>query len=268
MNPALPDPFALVPKVPVLVGGRRQLEVFGAPVELVWLPERKKRPGAPIGPRPPFQRCRVDTILANECVWRREGVALTGNRFPFAERHCVLWSEERTREASLSLLRLGIAMAEEHQATLMLNTTGAAASIARAHVHLIGERLAFLETLRHEPFAPGWLEELEGVAVIRLARPFPCHAIGLVGTPGARAEAAHRLLVTRLTPAINLVSSSGKTWLFPHGERETPSPHFPFALGGAELWGRWVYAEEEPFRRATGTDLELALAAAGVAVEA
>lgn len=260
----LPDPFALVPCVPVVVGGRRSAKVFGADVELVWLPERKQRPGAPLGPRPPFQRCRVDAILAAETVWRRDGVALTGNRFPFAERHCVLWSEERTREAPLALLELGIAMAEAHGATLMLNTTGAAASIARAHVHLVGERMPFLDQLAREPFAPDWLEPQPDVATVRLAAPYPCIALGLVGTPDARARAAHRLLQVRITPAINLVSMAGTTWLFPHGERETPAPHFPFALGGAELWGRWVYADREPFERATGPDLESALRLAGI----
>lgn len=264
MNGAdLPDPFAIVPVTPLEVGGRRELQVFGAPAELLWLPRRKERPGAPIGRRPSFQRCRVDAIVASEAVWRRDGVALTGNKFPFSERHCVLWSEQPVREAPVALLEIGIALEERHEATLLLNTTGAAASIARAHVHLVGERLPFLGALPREPLVAEWLEPQPDVSIVRLVPPFPGIAVGLIGSPSARARAAHRLLLLRLAPAINVVSTDGVTWLFPHGERETPAPHFPFALGGAELWGRWCYPEREPFLRASASDLEAALRVTG-----
>lgn len=63
-------------------------------------------------------------------------------------------------------------------------------------------------------------------------------------------------------PAFNLVDDGTTTWLLPRA-LETPTPHFPQALGAAELWGRWCYDDEGAFRAATGSDLAAALAAAG-----
>ena len=261
----LPDPFALAPLARPDLVARRELPVFGVKAELHCLPGRRHRPGAPLGKRAPFQRCRVDEIIAGEAVWRDGGVVLTGNRFPFAARHVVLWTEERTREAPLALLEAAIAFEDRFAATALVNTTGAAASIARAHVHLVGERLAFLDGFPREPLVAGWLEPRTDVEVVRLSAPYPIVAVGLVGPAGARARAAHRLLQLRNHAAVNVVSSSGVTWVFPHGEHETPEPHFPFALGASELWGRWCYAEREAFERATSEALEQALLRAGVA---
>ena len=41
------------------------------------------------------------------------------------------------------------------------------------------------------------------------------------------------------------------------------APHFPTALGCSEFWGRWFFADEEPFERATEQDLEAAITVAG-----
>jgi hypothetical protein len=67
-----------------------------------------------------------------------------------------------------------------------------------------------------------------------------------------------------MTAAVNAVAADEAVFVYPRSI-ETPAPHFPYALGAAELWGRWCYTEREPFERATGADLERALVAAGCA---
>ena len=254
------DWITRLPHVEFAPAARRELSVFGAPVELVWLPHRKTRPGVPTGARPPFRSNHVERILAEEAVWREHGLALTGNKFPFAARQAVLWAQAPVREATLPMLEVALQLEAACAGTALLNTTGAAASIPRAHVHVVTDRLPFLDRLPRETFRA---EYLDGVEALRLVAPFPCVAVGVRGTPAERARLAHRLLEVRTTAAVNLISSGGITWVLPHGEVEIPVPHFPHALGAAELWGRWCYADEAPFRAATGADLEQAILRAG-----
>ena len=65
-----------------------------------------------------------------------------------------------------------------------------------------------------------------------------------------------------MTSAWNVIVQDGAAWLYPR-RAETPAPHFPYALGAAEVWGRWCYLDREPFDAATGAALERALALAG-----
>jgi hypothetical protein len=78
-----------------------------------------------------------------------------------------------------------------------------------------------------------------------------------------RAEALVRLAEARLTAACNVVVQDQTAWLFPR-RLEIPAPHFPLALGSAELWGRWCYVDEAAFGAASAKDLEQALVAAGM----
>jgi hypothetical protein len=50
----------------------------------------------------------------------------------------------------------------------------------------------------------------------------------------------------------------------PRSPIEIPAPHFPHALGAAELWGRWCYADEAAFRDARVEDLVAALRVGGL----
>ena len=108
-------------------------------------------------------------------------------------------------------------------------------------------------------FIAGKRELPAGVDCLSLAPPFPGVAAGVRGPAPERAVVVHRLLEARTTPAFNLVSQDSTTWVFPRSAIETPAPHFSHALGAAELWGRWCFGDEEPFRAATAKDLEAAL---------
>jgi hypothetical protein len=261
LPPGVPaDPFAGIAPRAAVVGARRELPLLGARAELLWLPERAQRPGVPVRGQPPFRSASAERIVAEETVWRAGGLSCTPNRYPFAERQALLWAATPVRELTAEMLALALALEDHAAGTVLLNTVGAAASLPRAHVHLVGERLPFLQQLpQRETPPPSWLPALRDVAVLRLDPPFPALAVGLRGPAAARAAAAARLLELRAAPAVNLVSSSGVTWLFPRSGVEIPAPHFPHALGAAELWGRWCYAQREAFERATESDLLAAL---------
>jgi hypothetical protein len=196
--------------------------------------------------------------VAEESVWRANGCALTPNRFPFARRELLLWAEDPCREPGLALLETALLLEERCRGTVLLNSMGAAASITRAHAHVLGETLPFLDRLPREPWQALGLD-LGEVETWQLAPPFPGLAVGVAGAAAARARAVHRLLEARTALAFNAASQNGITWVFPRSAVEIPAPHFPHALGGAELWGRWCYAERAAFAAATPRDLEQAL---------
>jgi hypothetical protein len=255
--------FDLAPPLPFAPAARRELAVFGAPAELVWLPERQARAGIPVPQRPPFRAPIVERILREEALWRGDGLVLTPNRYPFARRQLVLWSAEPQREPELPLIEALIELEARTGGTALLNTVGAAASIPRAHGHLVDERLPFLGALPAVPLDADWLPHASDAQFVALAAPFPSTAIGVRGDPAARARAVHALAQQRTTPCFNVVSTAGTAWLFPRQGPELPLPHFPHALGSSELWGRWCYGHEQQFRAATAADLERALAITG-----
>jgi len=244
------------------VAARRSLRVFGATVELVLLPQRAARPSRPSPQRPPFSVDPVPRILAAEAQWRGDGLALTGNRYPFAAQQAILWHERPVRDHDATLLRTVFAWNDAHRGTALINTVGAAASIARAHAHCTPERLPFLHELAERPLAAAWLPAVDGVAFV--SKQAPLLLVGVRGPAAARAHAAAALLALRLCPAVNVVDSDGTAWCYPRSA-ETPAPHFPQALGAAEVWGRWCYVDEAPFLAATAADLEQALVTAGCA---
>lgn len=259
------DPFALAPLPAPQVAARRTLALCGGTVELAWLPLRAQRLGIPRADRPPLRPPLAEEILAKEALWRGGGVVLTPNRYPFAARQVLLWDEAPQREAGENLLRAALLLEERTGGTVQLNTVGAAASLPRAHVHLIGEVLPFLAAFRGEPCRAAWLPALPGVDVLELAPPFPVLGLGVRGPAPARAAALARLLELRGTPAANVVSAAGTSWWFPRSPVEIPAPHFPHALGASELAGRWCYTDERVFAAATAGDLEAALRAACLA---
>jgi hypothetical protein len=257
------DPFTSCALPSAAPAARRTLSVWGAPVELVLMPDRAQR-----RPRPPalLHRDRAPQILAREALWRSDDppAVLTPNRFPFARRAAILWSARPQREVDADLLALALALAEPHRGTVLMNTLGAAATQPRAHLHLVGERLDFLAALPTEAVGIAALadgqddvdlkEALSGVDVVALAPPFPGLVLGLRGARDARARAAARLLARRVSPAANLVGDGATTWFVPR-HRETPAPHFAQPLGCAEVWGRFCYEDEAAFAAATAEDL-------------
>lgn len=261
------DPFALAraPLPQPQPGARRQLEVFGAPLELVLQDERAGRPGRPGDQRPAFQAHRADRIIAAEAIWRAGDVALTPTRFPFAKDQLLLWSCSRRREPSRAMLELALAWEESCGATILGNGMGAAASVTRAHLHVCREQLGFLGALQQEeiPASELHIEPREGLLVLRLSPPFPALCVGLHGPAPLRAAALDALFERRTTPAYSLVSSQGTSWMMPRSGIETPAPHFPQALGSAELWGRWVCNDRETFAALDEEAVAAALAMVG-----
>lgn len=239
---------------------RRTLLVFGAEAELVWLPYRNARPNRPGATRPPFDDDRGLAILESEATWRDRGLALTGNKYPFAKSQTVLWSERPLREPDESFLAAAFAWSDALGGSLLVNSVGAAASIARAHAHHAEEALPFLAQLEQRGFEAEWLPRVTGVSW--LVKDAPFFLLGVRGEAKARAAAIAALQTRRLTAAVNLVSSAGESWVFPRSV-ETPAPFFPYPLGAAEIWGRWCYLEESAFAQATAADLERALVTAG-----
>jgi len=257
--PFAADPH-LAPFVPAAV---RELEVFGARVTLALLPSRKRRQDRPGDDRPAFRASPVGRILREEALWSRDGLVVTPNRYPFAAQQRILWPEQARREPDAAMWRAASVWAAAANGTALVNTVGAAASIARAHAHLVPERLPFLDALREKPVPAGLIEVPSGAELA--VKDVPFCLLGVRGEAAAIAESLVRLADVRLTAACNVVVSGGAAWLYPR-RRETPAPHFPYALGAAEVWGRWCYVDEEPFAAATAGMLEQALVAAGALV--
>jgi hypothetical protein len=247
---------------------RRTLRVFGRPVTLAWLPARSRRGGIPTATAPAFRPERARRILREEALWEdRPGAAdlvLTPNRFPFAARQALLWTTRVLREPPHELWATATAFVDARggDTAALWNSVGAAASIPRAHVHLVaGTENGFLADApttpwpEHEELFDG--DGFDGLAVSRLD--LPVLVVRVEGPSAVRARAVARLLELRTTPAANAVVLPGVSFVAPRSAVEIPQPHFPHALGSAELVGRWCYAEREAFDAARAEDLERAL---------
>jgi hypothetical protein len=244
--------------VPFAPAARRHATVFGAPVELAFVPSRKARHGRG-AERPAFANSPADRIVRDEAFWSTDGFALTPNRYPFAAAQRLLWPRAPMRELPLAAWRAAFAWTTRTGGSALLNNIGAAATIAHAHVHLTTERLPFLAGLAERECTLDLGTPTAGTRLVAKRAPF-C-ALGVRGEPEAMAAEVQRLAAARLSAAWNVVAQDGTAWLFPR-RLETPAPQFPYALGAAELWGRWCYLDEEPFAAAREPDLEQALLAA------
>jgi hypothetical protein len=258
--PVPPLPAADLP--PFAAAATRAVAVFGAPAELVLVPARRGRPGIAEAARPAFAGSPAARIVADEALWRNDGLVLTPNRYPFARRACLLWPAAPGREVVPALWTAAAAWVAATGGTALRNDVGAAATIARAHVHLVAERLPFLSALPEQRLRADWFE-VPGVELVSKRVPF-C-LLGVRGAADRLGEALLSLAEACLAAAWNVVIEPDAAWVMPR-RVETPAPHFPFALGAAELWGRWCYTDEQAFAAATGADLERALVAAGMPV--
>lgn len=248
--------------VPFAPAARRTATVFGAPVELVFVPERKQRHGRATASRPAFVRSPAPRIVRDEAIWRGDGLVLTPNRYPFAQAHRILWPEAAVRDPDRAFWRALFDWVARSGGTALVNNVGAAATIGRAHAHLVPESLPFLGALRERAVGADLVDLPPHTALV--AKDVPFGVLGVRGDPDARAAAMVALLEARLTPAWNVIAAGDTAWVVPRGI-ETPAPHYPYALGACELWGRWCYMDEAPFAAASGADLERALVASGTA---
>jgi hypothetical protein len=241
----------------------RSLELFDRAVELCWLPERRNRRGRPLASRPAIARDHGAEIIATEAIWRGEGVVMTPNRHPFAASAAILWAAEFRREPDLALLTNGSSIAAAVAGTFLLNTVGAAASIVRSHGHLLGERSGFLAGLEYEPASSAIVARFPDVRLARARTPCPLLLLRIDGDRDQRLAVALQLAALRATAAFNLIDDGSTTWFCPR-PLELPAPHFPQALGAAELFGRWCYDEEADFARADADSLRAALELSGM----
>jgi hypothetical protein len=254
--PIAPD-SRLVPFAPAAL---RELVVFGAPAAISFVPSRKQRQDRPSIERPAFRASPVERILREEALWRGDGLVLTPNRYPFAREQRILWPDEPRRDPDVAMWRAVCAWVDAANGTALVNNVGAASSIARAHAHLTPDRMPFLAALRERAVPPGAVEVPADVVLV--AKDLPCCLLGVRGPAAARARAISQLADQRMTAAWNVVVLPGEAWLFPR-RVEAPRPHFPVALGAAEVWGRWCYVDREPFDAATPDMLERAFVEAG-----
>ncbi len=256
----MPDlPPTNAPNLPPLpIAARRTVTLFGAPAELVLLPQRANRRDTPGAARPPFAPCRARTIVADEAIWQADGLAATPNRFPFLREQLLLWPTEPMRDPSLRLWQVAHAWVERTGGVGLLNNIGSAASIARAHVHLGMEQGTFLAALRRRRWE-GALDLPAGVTATAADVPF-C-LLALEGTPERRAEAVWQLAEQRLTPAWNVVVEPQTTWVMPRSAERAAG--FAAAVGAAEVWGRWCFTDEVEWRAASPEGLAGALVGVG-----
>lgn len=248
--------------VPFAPRRARRLPLFESAAELVWLPSRRARAGHDRDRPPAFAPSPAARILAEETYWRSETLALTPNKYPFGVDQRILWMAQPAREPDLVFWRAALDWVARSDGTALLNNIGAAATIPRAHAHLLGERLPLLEQLPERPLDEAPVDLPRGCSLV--AKDVPACVLGLRGPTEGCAEALTRLADVRLTPTWNVVLSRDAAWVVPR-ERQTPLPHFEAAMGAAEFWGRFCYVDEDAFERATPGDLARAweLAAAG-----
>ncbi len=242
-----------------LVAGRRSVPAFGLPFEVLWIPSRGSREGVPGGDRPNFAKSRGLRIREEEALWAGREAILTPNLYPFATRHGLLWPREgHPREWPMPFLQEAFALLEENGGTLLGNSVGASASIPLCHLHLFPEKSPVWPRVEWEELGVVQV----GGEVLHAATPSRAFPLLLVrisgGNSHSRAALCRALLDRRMTPAVNLGATCSEVYLFPR-RVEVPEPYYDHALGGMELFGRFVYPEEHGFLGAGKGDLECAL---------
>lgn len=246
----LPD--TLVPFAP---SATRPLRLHGADVELAWIPERRLRAGQDREHRPAFAPCPADRIIAEEAYWQDDALALTPNKYPFARDQRLLWMTRPAREPDLTFWRAATDWVERADGTALLNNIGAAATIARAHAHLVGERLPFLEQLGERTLRRAPIQVPAGCELV--AKDLDRCVLGVRGPAPAQAEALALLADARLTETWNVILTRDAAWVVPRAE-QTPAPDFPSPMGAAEFWGRFCYVDEAAFEAASERSLGVA----------
>lgn len=253
----------------------RVLELFGRSFELCLIPDRAARKGVPSDTRPSFGSHPGFRIRREEAFWTGKGLVATPNRYPFFGPSFLLWPESGTpREVTRDFLQTVFEVQRELDAVVVCNTIGAAASIPLAHAHvLLGPRPML------DPGGPGsdregtecWplrpldfdasVDVCESVRIqtTDLHASWPLFA-AVVEAPcvSTRADWVRALLDTRSRAAVTILATTERVFLIPR-RREGGAPAFPFAIGGGELSGRFIFADRSSYENASASGLERAL---------
>ena len=191
--------------VPFEPSAQRSLPLFGTTVSLALVPGRRARTGRVDSDRPALQRSPADRILREEAIWRSESLVLTPNLYPFAHEQRILWMARPAREPDHGFWLAVIEWVARTDGTALLNNIGAAATIPRAHAHLLSERQPFLLALPERALATDLIDVPDGCELI--AKDVPFCLLGVRGRPAAIATALLLLAEARLTAAWNVVLS-------------------------------------------------------------
>ncbi|MEZ5987599.1 MAG: hypothetical protein R3F30_00435 [Planctomycetota bacterium] len=258
------------PRAEALLARRKELRRWGLPFEAVLIPRRAARAHVPGTGRPAFLPDHGSRIRRDEALHDDDLVAATPNRFPFFARQVLLWpSTGFAREPDPAWLARCLDLCAAWGGSLLMNSIGASASIPLAHAHLADERSAVLDAwpLVDVPGADGGPARVGGDdgPVLRAGDPDAGPPVLLVvldgGATEARARVACRLLQLRSFPSHHLLAQGDRLWLVPRS-REIVAEAAPWAIGGAELWGRFVFPDEESYDAFDERRLGLALAGA------
>jgi len=242
-------PETLVPFAP---SDERKLKVYGATAHLALIPSRRDREGYDRENQPAFQPSPAARIIDEESYWRSETLALTPNKFPFGRGQRILWMTQPARDPDLAFWRATLDWVERSDGTALLNNIGAAATIPRAHAHLINERLPFLSEVGERPVTTPPIAMPRACELV--AKDISRCVLGVRGPVDDRAEALISLADVRRTDTWNVILTRDASWVVPR-TLQTPRPYFATPMGAAEFWGRFCYVDEQQFEAATSQDL-------------
>lgn len=245
----------------------RSLEICGHDFELCFLPSRAARQGVPTDERPSFLAHPGHRIRREEALWTRGRLVATPNRFPFFGPSLLLWEGAAAdrepsfdREVRGDWLVEAFALQQECGAVLVGNTVGAAASIPLAHAHLLLGRRPLLAASSAWPLVEVACPQA-GLRILATdpAASWPIFA-GVVECEDAeeRARWVRALLDARSRASANVLAQDARAFVVPR-RQENGAEDFPYAIGGGELSGRFIYADEKAYVSATRAGLEASL---------
>ncbi len=236
---------------------KRTVNAFNMDFHVLYMPWRGVRREKGKMPSP-FSRDRAYEIISREAIWRKGKYVVTPNKYPFAERQLLLWEDDREREPGEGLITLSLAILGKLEGmTGLMNTTGSAATIAKAHMQMagLGRKPAVskipLEWMETGGILAGFPERGSG---------WPGFFVAMKGDPERVGNLTKTLLIQRRCPAFNIIISENTLYLFPR-LRETEMEAYPYPLGALELAGCFAFEHEETFLSATGERIEKAISA-------
>ena len=234
---------------------KRRITAFGVEYDILYVPWRGKRREKGDIP-PPFIKDRAYEIIKNEEIWRYNKYVITPNKYPFSKRQILLWEDNRLREPSANLISLSyLIVAKLKGYTGLMNTTGSAATIPKAHMQIanIERRPAVAEFpmkwKHYNDFKIGFPAEESKFQVFYICFSGDAIAIGKI---------VENILIQRRCTSFNIIIFEDLLYLFPR-LKETKKEAYPYPLGALELAGCFAFEHKEPFLNTTSKKIEQAI---------